>query len=366
MGTEGSATASGHNRRRAGEEAQERRSPPFASLADLRKVAGPPWGLAWGRIMSLTAKQLAATLGDLVQSIVGDPERQVEKASGPRSAAPGHLLFLKPHIDASTIIPSNVREGLTILCGLQHVAELSETSTTLLITDNPRLAFLRALDIHFSERGHNSGVHPSAVVHPEAQIDPSASIGALCYVGPDCQVGPRSVLHPNVTLVRKVKIEEGVVIHSGTVVGADGFGYERNEAGELEKFPHFGGVRIESGVEIGSNTSIDRGTLDDTIIREGARIDNQVHISHNVQIGRHSAVIAQSMVGGSVSIGDECWLAPAAVVMNQIRVGAGATVGMAAVVVKDVPDGMTVMGSPAAPSDQFRAERARIKALMAE
>jgi UDP-3-O-[3-hydroxymyristoyl] glucosamine N-acyltransferase len=209
-------------------------------------------------------------------------------------------------------------------------------------------------------------VHSNAVAHPEARIDHTASIGALCYVGPDCQVGAGSALYANVTLVRKVMIGERVVIHSGTVVGADGFGYERNEADELEKFPHFGGVCIESGVEIGSNTSIDRGTLDNTLIREGARIDNQVHVSHNVQIERHSAVIAQSMVGGSLSIGGECWLAPAAVVMNRIRVGDGAIFGMAAVVVKEVPDGMTVMGSPAAPFDQFRTERARIKALIAE
>ena len=314
--------------------------------------------------MSLTAKHLAAALDDLVKAVIGDPDRPILRASGLASAAPGHLLFLKPTADASTLLPAGVRDGLTIICSPDHVAELSGGSVTLLVTDNPRLSFLRALEAHFAGRGPEAGVHPSAVVHPEAHVDVTAAVGALCYVGPNCRVGARSVLHSNVTLVQNVRIDEDVVINSGTVVGADGFGYERNEAGELEKFPHLGGVHIESGVEIGSNTSIDRGTLDDTVIREGARIDNQVHISHNVQIGRHSAVIAQSMVGGSASVGDGGWLAPAAIVMNQIRVGAGATVGMAAVVVKDVPDGVTVMGSPAVSAEQFRTERAKLKSVL--
>ncbi|MBB5661416.1 UDP-3-O-(3-hydroxymyristoyl)glucosamine N-acyltransferase [Brevundimonas halotolerans] len=314
--------------------------------------------------MSLTAGLLAAALGDLVTKIDGDPDRRIVRASGLGSAAPGHLLFLKPTANVSTALPPAARDELTILCAPEHVAELRGERLTLLMTDNPRLSFLRALNAHFTGMGPDAGVHPSAVVHPDAQVDATASVGALCYVGPNCRVGARSVLHPNVTLVQNVKIDEDVVINSGTVVGADGFGYERNEAGELEKFPHLGGVHIESGVEIGSNTSIDRGTLDDTVIRQGARIDNQVHISHNVQIGRHSAVIAQSMVGGSASVGEGGWLAPAAIVMNQIRVGAGATVGMAAVVVKDVPDGMTVMGSPAVSSEQFRTERAKLKSLL--
>ena len=107
-----------------------------------------------------------------------------------------------------------------------------------------------------------------------------------------------------------------------------------------------------------------RGTLGDTIIRSGARIDNQCHISHNVEIGQHAAVIAQSMVGGSAVAGEYSWLAPAAIIMNQAKIGARATVGLGAVVVKDVPAGLTVMGSPAIPADEFRAQRAAVKKLL--
>jgi len=120
---------------------------------------------------------------------------------------------------------------------------------------------------------------------------------------------------------------------------------------------------IESDVEIGSNTSIDRGALADTIIRSGAKIDNQTHISHNVVIGRATAVIAQSMVGGSVVIGDYGWVAPSACIMNQRKLGSRVTVGLQALVVKDVPDGTTVMGSPAITQEEFQRERRKLKAL---
>jgi UDP-3-O-[3-hydroxymyristoyl] glucosamine N-acyltransferase len=251
-----------------------------------------------------------------------------------------------------------------LICSQAHAGQLAGSDVTCFITDNPRLAFMRAVDRFFSRPRPAPGIHPRAVVDASATIDPTASIGANCYIGADCVVGARSVLFPNVTLLDDVRVGADVTIASGTVIGADGFGYERNEDFELEKFPHIGGVVIEDNVEIGSNTSIDRGTLGDTIIRSGARIDNQCHISHNVDVGHHAAVIAQSMVGGSAVIGDYSWLAPAAIIMNQAKIGARATVGLGAVVVKDVPAGLTVMGSPAIPADEFRAQRAGIKKLL--
>src|SRR5690606_230154 len=122
-----------------------------------------------------------------------------------------------------------------------------------------------------------------------------------------------------------------VTINAGTVIGAEGFGYQRNENGEFEKFPHIGGVIINDNVDVGSNTSIDRGALGNTIIGEGAKIDNLVHIAHNVKVGKHAAVIAHAMIGGSSVIGDYSWVAPNSAIRDQISIGNRVTVGLGAV-----------------------------------
>lgn len=313
--------------------------------------------------MTITARIVADALAPLVERLDGDESRVLKGARPVNVPEIGALTYLKPGFAKLDQIAANLT-GTGLICSVAHADVLQGMDVTCLVTSNPRLAFMRAVQQFFSRSRPAPGIHPRAVLDPSARIDETASVGANCVVGANCIVGARSVLHPNVTLMDDVRIGADVVINSGTVVGADGFGYERNEDFELEKFPHIGGVVIEDDVEIGSNTSIDRGTLGDTLIRSGARIDNQCHISHNVVIGRHAAVIAQSMVGGSAVVGDRGWLAPAAVIMNQARIGERATVGLGAVVVKDVPDGLTVMGSPAVPADEFRAQRAAVKKLL--
>jgi UDP-3-O-[3-hydroxymyristoyl] glucosamine N-acyltransferase len=250
--------------------------------------------------------------------------------------------------------------GATVIC--HDEPGLEAGSNTLIFADNPRLAFIRAVAAFFVPQ-EPPGIHASAVISSGAVIDPSATIGPYVVVDDKCEVGAGSVIHSHVHLYPGVRVGCNVVVHSGTVIGADGFGYERNETGDLEKFPHLGGVIIEDNVEIGSNTSIDRGTLGDTRILTGARIDNQCHIAHNVTIGRCTAVIAQSMIGGSVQIGDYAWVAPSATILNQITIGEGATVGLGAVVVKTVPPRTTVMGVPAIPADEFRGLQRRLKEL---
>jgi UDP-3-O-[3-hydroxymyristoyl] glucosamine N-acyltransferase len=147
------------------------------------------------------------------------------------------------------------------------------------------------------------------------------------------------------------------------VIGSDGYGYQRNENLIFEKFPHMGGVIIEDNVDIGSNTCVDRGALGNTIIKEGAKIDNLVHIAHNVVIGRHCAIIANAMLGGSVVIADYSWVAPSASILNQVSIGKKVTVGMAAVVTKNIPDGETWAGVPAKPLKEFIETQKAIKNL---
>lgn len=137
----------------------------------------------------------------------------------------------------------------------------------------------------------------------------------------------------------------------------------RNEKGELEKFPHLAGVIIEDNVDIGSNTSIDRGALSDTIIRQGAKIDNLVHIAHNVIVGRHSTIIANAMIAGSTKIGDFSWVAPSASVLQQLTIGTRVTIGVGSVVTKNVPDEETWTGVPARPLKEFVAIQNKLKNL---
>jgi UDP-3-O-[3-hydroxymyristoyl] glucosamine N-acyltransferase len=207
-----------------------------------------------------------------------------------------------------------------------------------------------------------SGVDPTAVISPSARLHPSVAVGAFSSIG-DCTIGEGSVIMNNVHIYSGVTIGKHVIIHSGTVIGADGFGFQRNKEGLLEKFPHIGGVRIGDNVEIGSNTSIDRGTLDDTVIGNGSKIDNLVHIAHNVRIGQHSLVIAHAMIAGGVVIGDGAWVAPNVAVREQLTIGNNATVGLAAVVVKDVAENTTVAGAPAVELEEFKAQLQALKKL---
>ncbi|HEU4883206.1 MAG TPA: UDP-3-O-(3-hydroxymyristoyl)glucosamine N-acyltransferase, partial [Longimicrobium sp.] len=191
----------------------------------------------------------------------------------------------------------------------------------------------------------------------------TAAVGPLCTVGEDAEIGAGSMLHAGVHVYRGVRIGQRVTVHAGTVIGADGYGYERDEAGRLVRFPHVGSVLIEDDVEIGANACIDRGTLGDTAIRTGARVDNLVHIAHNVEVGRNAAVIALAMVGGGTRIGSEAWVAPGAVLRDRIAVGDGAVVGLGAVVTRDVPAGATVLGNPARGQEETRALQQALRRL---
>jgi UDP-3-O-[3-hydroxymyristoyl] glucosamine N-acyltransferase len=210
---------------------------------------------------------------------------------------------------------------------------------------SPKLTFLRLVG-HFFTTKPKPGIHPSTVVHAEAKIHPSVHIGPNCYIG-NCSIDEGSVLYGNTYLYDNTRVGKNVFINACTVIGGDGFGYARNEDNILEKFPHIGGVLIEDDVEIGGNTCIDRGTLGDTVIKKGVKIDNLVHIAHNVMIGEHTMVIANSMIGGSTVIGPNSWIAPSASLRDAITIGKGALVGMGAVVTKNIPADQTWTGNPA-------------------
>ena len=208
---------------------------------------------------------------------------------------------------------------------------------------NPRLDFSRVVE-RFFVPPRPWGVDNTAV------IALGAKIGERCYIGPGCvvservEIGDDTVLYGRVFLYPGTRVGNRVLIHAGAVLGADGFGFEKQADGKWQKFPHLGGVVIGDDVEIGANSTIDRGTLEDTVIERGVKIDNLVHIAHNARIGADALVIAGAVICGGAKVGEGAWVAPQSCLREKVSVGAGATIGMGAVVNTDTPADATMVG----------------------
>lgn len=302
-------------------------------------------------------------LEDVVVTVVGPMERVVTYAAPIHEAQDELAITFSKRADAKSLeLIRSTRAGV-VLCPTEiPVGEFADTGKTLVAVAAPRLSFLRLVQAYFANPKPR-GIHPTTVIDPQAKIEDDVYIGPFTYVGGECEIGKGTVIYGHVHIYPNTQIGRNVIVHAGTVIGADGFGYHRNEDGELEKFPHIGGVIIGDNVEIGANTCIDRGALGNTIIHEGAKIDNLVHVAHNVVVGHHAAVIAHAMVGGSTQIGDQAWIAPCACLRNGISIGDGSVVGLGAVVVKDVADDMTVMGVPARPDGEYKAFLRKMKEM---
>lgn len=224
--------------------------------------------------------------------------------------------------------------------------EMDLKSKALIICENPKAVFFSILKYFFSKNQYPEIIQPSSVVDTES-IGKNVYIGHHCYIGEDVSIGNNVVIENNVSIEGVVSIGHNTRIHSGVVIGSDGFGYYTDSLGLNAKVPHFGGVTIGENVEIGANTCIDRGTLDNTIIGNNVKIDNLCHIAHNVEIEDNCMVIALSMLGGSAKLGKNSYIAPGAMIKNQLTIGQNSLVGMGAVATKDVEDNKVVAGVPA-------------------
>jgi UDP-3-O-[3-hydroxymyristoyl] glucosamine N-acyltransferase len=191
------------------------------------------------------------------------------------------------------------------------------------------------------------GVSPRAVISENASIGSKCYIGDYVVIGDDCSVGDNTVIYDRVSLVQNCIIGDNCLIQSGASLGSDGYAFERYETGELEKFPHKGYVRLSDNVDIYANCSIARGSLYDTKIGEGTKLDALVHIAHNVSVGRNCELTAGTVIGGSTTVGDSSWTGLNSTIKNGIKVGKNVIVASGASVIHDVTDGDIVAGVPA-------------------
>jgi UDP-3-O-[3-hydroxymyristoyl] glucosamine N-acyltransferase len=215
------------------------------------------------------------------------------------------------------------------------------------VVKNPKLAFTRLVRNVISET-FSPGIHKTATIHPEAKISETAYVGPNTYVG-KCSIGENSVLHGNNFVYDGTSIGRDVVVEAGAILGAEGFGMAQTEEGAWERMPHIGGLEIHDGVEIGAATTIDRGTMENTVIGEGSKISKSAHVSHNVKIGRNCLITGGVMISGSTTIGDNVWISPNATLLNKLVIGNNVFISIGATVTQDIKDNFQALGRKVLP-----------------
>ncbi len=247
--------------------------------------------------------------------------------------------------DKNISLIEKVENGIVICSENARKYNLNKACTYLLI-DNPRLYFLNLVKEFFVEE-EVIFISPRSVIDQSVKIGQNVTIHAGVVLEKNCEVGDNTSIDSNTVIKKGTIIGSRVKIGANNTIGGNGFGYERDQSGNLQFIPHIGNVVIEDDVEIGNNTTIDRAVLGSTILKRNCKIDNLVHIAHGVEIGENSLIIANAMIAGSCTIGKSVWISPSASVLNKIDVGDNAVVGMGAVVLKSVAPNQTVVGNPA-------------------
>ena len=230
---------------------------------------------------------------------------------------------------------------------------------TILFYKNPKLAYIRILNQCFVFKAE-AVIDKSAKIDPAAKIANNVSIGAFAVIG-KCEIGGNSSIGTNTIIYGGTKIGENVKIGSSCDIGSEGFGFVKDDNGNLVRFPHIGGVVIEDDVEIFPFCDVSRGSLANTIIRSGAKLSFQVHIAHNCDIGKNCILTASARVAGSAKLKENCVLGNGSIVRDKVIVGKNVHIGAGAVVVKDIPDNVTVVGNPAEEIELYAKLRRHFK-----
>ena len=320
--------------------------------------------------MKISARALAEQLGGTIE---GNGDVEVTGVASIAQASATDVIFAES--------PESCALAFASVAGVILVSSGAPPSTrTLIRVQSCREAFAAAMTIFHPPRQYAAGIDPSARIGVGVRLGEGVHIGPNVVLGEGVQVGDRTVilancviaegvslgedclLHPSITLYSKVEVGRRVIMHAGCVIGSDGFGYVRKASG-IAKIPQIGGVVIEDDVELGANVTIDRATMNCTVIGSGSKIDNQVQIAHNVQIGRNCLIAGMTGIGGSARLGDGVTLAGGVSVVDHVEIGANARVGAVSLVTKNVPPGQTVWGIPARRGMDAKREQAALRWL---
>ncbi|MFA4904884.1 MAG: UDP-3-O-(3-hydroxymyristoyl)glucosamine N-acyltransferase [Candidatus Margulisiibacteriota bacterium] len=302
----------------------------------------------------MTLAELAALVGGEVQ---GDPQLRINGVATIEGARKGDLIFVLEKNNLSAALNSSA-SALVVPKGTDIGKK-----PAILVKD-PRLALARILK-EFTPPLFKvePGIHPSAVVDKTAKLGKNVSIGALSFIGPEVVIGDDTVIHPQVTLYPGVNLGKRVIIHSGTRIGLDGYGFAPS-GNKHEKIPQIGSVVIGDDVEIYANTCIARGTIGDTIIGRGTKIDNLTHIAHNCIIGEDCAITALVGFAGSVTFGSHVTVGGQAGFNGHITVGENTVVLAKSGVTKDIPANSVVSGFPAIDHKKDLEQQAALRKLL--
>ncbi|RBP33070.1 UDP-3-O-[3-hydroxymyristoyl] glucosamine N-acyltransferase [Oceanihabitans sediminis] len=307
--------------------------------------------------VKFTAQQIA---GILEGDIVGNPDVEVSKLSKIEEGTEGSLTFLANPKYTSYIYTT--KASITIVN--KSFEPKNDIETTLIKVEDAYKSFSQLLEYYNSVKNNKVGIEQPSFIAESATYKDNIYIGAFTYIGANVKIGENVKIYPNVYIGDNVTIDDGTVIfagakvysdtiigkscviNSGVVLGADGFGFTPNENGEYIKVPQTGNVVLEDFVDIGAATTIDRATLGSTIIRRGVKLDNQIQIAHNVDIGKNTVIAAQTGVAGSTKIGENCIIGGQVGIAGHLIIGNGVRVQAQSGIGKNVKDNETLQGSP--------------------
>lgn len=277
--------------------------------------------------------QLGAIVDALGGELHGDATLSIERLSPLQNAQPDALSFLS-HPKYQQELAASKAACVIVSPAMREAAA---ARGAFIVTPDPYFYFARLTQLWKAHHARPDAdrIHPSAVIHAEAQVDPTARIGALCVVERGARIGAGTVLKSRVTISEDCSLGERCLLHPGVVIGADGFGLALHE-GQWVKIEQLGAVRIGNDVEIGANTCIDRGALDDTVIEDGVKLDNLIQIGHNVRIGKNTAMAGCVGVAGSATIGANCTFGGGAIVLGHLTVADGVHVSAATTVTRSI------------------------------